>query len=92
MATRECPLCGGKVSRRNKHHGAVCSSCMGEYKHMLAPCQHKNMSPMGMVRGDAVFCCRCKGALVRKTDKEKLAVDIQLAEKLGIMKKEDTNA
>lgn len=90
MANNPCAICGGVVSKKNKHKGAICSSCMSTYKHPLGPCQYKHLAPMGMARGDDVYCCRCKQRLVLKTEKDlqPLKSDVELAQKLGIIEKE----
>lgn len=91
MASKPCPICGGKTSHKNKHKGAICGSCMFSYKHPLGPCLYANLAPMGMARDDNVYCCRCKQKLVSKAkeDFKPLASDVELAEKLGIIQKKE---
>lgn len=82
MTVRTCPICGGAVSKKNKHKGALCNSCTRAYKHALGECPYKDLSPKAMMRGNQVFCCRCKQLLILKAEKE-LKPDVELAQRLG---------
>ena len=94
MANKVCPECGGAVSKKNKHNGALCSSCAFAYKHTLGDCTSPFKALRLMMRGDKVFCARCKQLMVLKADKElkPLQSDIDLMDKLGIMRKEIKDA